>query len=130
MKQKKGLKISSRKLTRTLKQAGILTATRGNSLIEIKDELNAATKTYYELKQKAPQLRETHLNRLASSLAAAGNSTKENIIKQLRLREKQRSTARKIKYLRGRLIRNSTTMVSIRTQDGTTVDIVDKKEME
>ncbi len=73
----------------------------------------AATKTYYDLKKSAVQLRETHLTHLATVMAAQGNQQKETIIKQLRLREQQRNTARRIKHLRGRLTRTATTIVTV-----------------
>ncbi len=95
--------MSSRLLSRALKKAGIPTTTKAHSIIEIQDELKVAYKHYYSLKKKSKELRETHLEKLASAMATKGNFKKENIIKQLRIREAQRSSARKIKFLRGRL---------------------------
>jgi hypothetical protein len=63
-------------------------------------------------------------------MASSGNLKKETIIKQLPAREAQRNSARKIKYLRGRLTRTSTTLVTVTLPDGTTKDITDKKDME
>jgi hypothetical protein len=90
----KGLKTSSRKIARTLKRAGIPQTARGQCQIAIIDELKAATKHYYELKQSHKQLRLTHLDRLAETIAATGNMKKLSILKQLRHREAQRDTAR------------------------------------
>jgi 3-hydroxyacyl-CoA dehydrogenase len=63
-------------------------------------------------------------------MAESGNQKRESIIKQLRLREQQRSTAKKINFLRGKLQRNSTTMVTVKSQDGGSEDITDKRSME
>jgi hypothetical protein len=53
------------------------------------DELKEATKHYYSLKKTDKQLRATHLERLASAVASKGNLKRENILKQLRLKESQ-----------------------------------------
>jgi hypothetical protein len=97
LKSKKGLKVSSRKLSRTLKKAGILTMAKADNIVCIKDELDLATKQYYTLKKRSKELRETHLESLASALASAGNLVKQNVLKQLRHRESQRATAKKNK---------------------------------
>jgi hypothetical protein len=81
-------------------------------------------------KKSAEELRDTYLQRLAAAVAATGNLKKETVIKQLGQREQQRSTAKKIKYLRGKLNRSSTTMVTVTNEDGTTTDIFDKNLME
>jgi hypothetical protein len=47
LRYNKGLKLSSRKLTHTLKKAGIPLSSKSNSHIAIVDELKAATNTYY-----------------------------------------------------------------------------------
>jgi hypothetical protein len=56
---KKGCKISSCKLTRSLKKANIPANTRANTQIVLKEELQVATKQYYELKRKASLPRES-----------------------------------------------------------------------
>jgi hypothetical protein len=130
LKRKKGLKVSSRKVSRSLKKANIPEHTKNYTTTEVKDELELATKEYYKLKKSAKELRETYLTRLATAISSQGNLKKANIIKQLRLREQQRSTARKIKYIRGRLSRQSTTMVTIKQQDRSTIELLNRKEME
>jgi hypothetical protein len=130
LKYKKGLKVSSRKLARTLKKAGIPTRPGETTITEIQEELHKATKHYYIQKKSAAQLRDTYLQRLAAAVAAKGDLKKETVIKHLRQREQQRSTAKKIKYLRGKLNRSSTTMVMVTNEDGTTMDIFDKNLME
>jgi hypothetical protein len=130
LKYKKGQQISSRKLLRTLKKAGIPPASKGDTLYNIQEQLKEATKEYYSIKKSSSELRENHLERLATTIAYKGDHKKETILKQLRLREAQRNTARKIKYLRGKLDRNSTVMVSVPLPDGTTHDITEKRQME
>jgi hypothetical protein len=67
---------------------------------------------------------------LAASVAAKGGLKMASVIKQLQSREAQRSTAKKIKYLRGKLNHNSTTMVTIINEDGSTSELTDKIQME
>jgi hypothetical protein len=55
----------------------------------VQDELKAAYKRYFTLKKNSSALRDTHLERLASAMATTGNLQRENIIKQLRARERQ-----------------------------------------
>jgi hypothetical protein len=126
LRLKKGLRISSRKLTRTMKKAGIPASRKNDIQLLIQDELSIAYKTYYQLKKSAAQ---THLENLASIFATQGNLKKYTILKQLHTREAQCFTARKIKYLRGKLVKNATTMVSIKQSDGTSVDITDKRQI-
>jgi hypothetical protein len=130
LKHKQGLKVSSRKLSRTLKKAGIPTSSKADSMISITDQLKTANTNYYKLKRSAAELRVTHLERLANSIANSGNLNQQSVLKQLRLRESQRNTARKIKFLRQKLIKNSTIMVSVNLPDGTSIDITKKKQME
>jgi hypothetical protein len=51
-------------------------------------------------------------------------------LKVLREREKQRNTARKLRYLRGKLKAYSTTMVSTVVDAGNRVEITDQQDME
>jgi hypothetical protein len=130
LRQNKGLKTSSRKISRSLKKAGLPSSIRGYCYTAIMDELQLATKKFYTLKKYHKELRMSHLEQLASAIASSGNLKRASILKQLRHRESQRTTARKIKYLRGKLSRNSTTMVTVKLDDGSTKDITDKREME
>jgi len=63
------------------------------------------------------QLRQTALDGLADALAAQGNTSKENMIRQLQLREKQRSRARKIHF-------------PIQDAEGNTIDLTEKLDIE
>jgi hypothetical protein len=58
------------------------------------------------------------LENLAEVLAAEGNSSKENMIRQLMLREKQRSCARGIRFLQGKLRVSGTTLVAVHDANG------------
>ncbi len=53
------------------------------------------------------------MDNLAAAIAAEGNTPKETILKVICQREKQRSTAKKIRFLRSKINTGSTTMVTI-----------------
>jgi len=114
----KNFKISSRLIKRTLNKAGLPRESRGLSLASLEDQLKEEYRTYYQIKGEANQLQSTALESLAEALAAQGKIKKEKMLKALREREQQRSTARKIRYLRGKIRTGSTTMVSIIDSDG------------
>jgi hypothetical protein len=61
LRHSKGLKVSSWKVSRTIKKAEIPTEARGYNTLAIKDELQIAAKKYYELKKSAKQLRMSYL---------------------------------------------------------------------
>jgi hypothetical protein len=84
----------------------------------LEDQLKEEYRTYYQIKGEANQLQSTALESLAEALAAQGKIEKEKMLKALREQEQQRSTARKIRYLRGKIPTGSTTMVSIIDSDG------------
>jgi hypothetical protein len=63
-------------------------------------------------------------------MATAGNLKQASVLKKLRHHKAQRSTATKIKFLRGKLTRNSTTIVTVKNDEGFSVDITDKHKME
>jgi hypothetical protein len=64
------------------------------------------------------------------ALAVHGDIKKEKILKALREREQQRSTACKIRFLQGKLRMGSTTMVTVIGPNGERVDITDQQEIE
>jgi len=78
----------------------------------------------------AKELRASALENLAEAMAQKGDSTKEKMIKALREREAQRNSARKIRYLQGKLHSGSTTLVTTTDPKGNKVDITDQQEME
>jgi hypothetical protein len=123
-------KISSRLLKRTLKKACLPTEMRGLPLTVLEEKLKEEHKIYHQIKGEAKQLRMTALESLAEALAAQGNVEKEKTLKALREREQQRTLARKIKYLQGKIRTGSTTMVSITDADGNRQDITKKSAIE
>ena len=126
----KGIRTSSRYLNRTLKKASIPRIARKASLATIVEKLKVAYQEYYKIKGNAKVTRVTFQNNLAEALAEAGNIKKATALKVLKHREKQRSTARKIKFLRGKINTGGTTMVSVQHEDGSIQDITGKKEIE
>jgi hypothetical protein len=130
LSKSKKKKVSSRLLKRTLKKANIPAEKRGLTATEIQQQLQEEYKTYYKIKGEATYLRQTALVNLAKALAEQGNLEKEKMIKALRDREQQRSTARKIKFLQGRVRTGSTTFVTVTDAQGNKHDITDQEELE
>jgi Reverse transcriptase (RNA-dependent DNA polymerase) len=129
-KKQKGMKVSSRLLQRSLKKANISYFFRHAPIQTINEKLRQAYKDYFVIKGSHRELRNTYLENLAEALSAGSNTKRETMLKQLKEREKQRNTARKIKYLRGKMNTGSTTMVSIDNGQGGYIDITGKQEME
>jgi hypothetical protein len=130
LKKAKGARTSSRLLNRSLRKASILPTARGFSIKEIEDKLKNEFQTYYKLKGSDKALRDSAMEQRAEAWAAEGNKKKEKMIKIIRHREKQRTTARKIRFLRGKLNKNSTTMVTIQSEQGISKDLTGKEEIE
>jgi hypothetical protein len=108
-----GQKVSSRLIQRVLKRAQLPPSSRGLAATECKDKLKEAHRVYFSTKKSAPELRATYLNSLAIARAQTENSTAAQMIKLLKHREQTRSSHKKIKFLRGKLERNSTTLVTV-----------------
>ena len=70
------------------------------------------------------------MERRAEAVAQEGNKDKEKILKEMMQREKQQETAKKLRYLRGKLFTGSTTMVTKTDSNGKKVDITEKTEIE
>ncbi len=130
LKKAKGFRTSSRLLKCALHKASIPSGARALSCKDIEIELKTAFKDYYKLKGSDKMLRDTALEQRAAAWAKEGNMKKEKMIAIIRHREKQTDTARKIKFLRGKLTRNSTTMVTIQSDQGTSKDLTEKAEIE
>jgi hypothetical protein len=113
LKKAKGARTSSRLLNRSLRKASISPAARGLSIKKIEDKLKIEFQTYYKFKGSDKALRDTAMEQRAEAWAAKGNIKKEKMIAIIRHREKQCTTARKIRFLRGKLNKNSTTMVTV-----------------
>ena len=127
-KRSKGLKISSRFLHQTLKKANLDTSCFSLPAASVSLQLKDAYRNYYALKSSHLSLREGSLHEWATVLSLAGNSDKETKVRRLQQRERQRSSARKIRYLRGKLSTGSTTLVTV--QQGQWVDLTSKHEIE
>jgi hypothetical protein len=119
-KKAKGLRVSSRLITRTLKKA----------CLPYNLHLEAAYKHYYSIKGSHKELRKTATEKRAEALAAEGKLDKVKVLKEIRERENQRSTARKIRYLRGKISTGSTTIVTINDVHGNKVDLTNKEDIE
>jgi hypothetical protein len=126
----KGKKVSSRMLSRALKNAKITEEARGLTIQAIQEQLKDSYKKYYAKKRSAHELWQTALENLADAIAETGNSTQAQVLKALRERKKQRATARKIRYLQGKIRSGSTTMVTTIDNDGKRVDLTNQWDIE
>jgi hypothetical protein len=82
-----------------MKKANVDRSAKNASTILIKDQLTEAYRNYFQLKASQKHLRQTHLEQLAEAIAEENNTAQENILRLLREREKQRTSAKKIRYL-------------------------------
>ena len=98
-----GQKISSRLVLRTIKKAKIDPSVRHLGQDAILEQLSLAHKHYYELKKRSPELRLTAMEKLAAAIAEEGNIDKAKAFRSLREREAQRTTAKKIRFLQGKV---------------------------
>jgi hypothetical protein len=130
LKKKKGMKISSRMLQRSLKKAGIDSQNRTMEIVYLEEQLIQAHRYCYAVKGNHGELCSSALDSLAEAIVQQDGIQKASAIKALKLREAQRRTARKIKYIRGKLAMGSTTMVTIQLPNGETLDVVDKLAIE
>jgi len=130
LKKASGGKVSSRLLQRTLIKVQFPPNYRGMPRTEIEDHLKAAYQNYYQKKGEATSLRQTHLENLAEAMSERGAGDKEKVIYSLIAREKQRASARRIRYLRGKQRSGGTTMVIVTDADGNQIDITDRAGLE
>lgn len=96
---------------------------------DIEEEFKVDFQEYYHIKGPDKELRDLALEQLAKALAEAGNTTKKIMLKVIGLREEQRKTTRKTRFLRGKINNGSTTMVTIMEGD-IQKDLTGKKEIE
>ncbi len=129
IKKRKGQKTSSRLIQRCLRKAGLTSSLHALSLEDLEESRKQAYQDYYKIKAHHVELRKTYLEELAEAMAEQ-HSQKEKIIRQLLHREEQRKVARKIRFLRGKFSKNSTTLVTTETPTGELQEITDKREME
>ncbi len=130
LKRAKGLKVSSRLLQRTLRKASLTPSCRARTLESIQDQLTLAYKNYYSIKGSNRSPRKTSLEKRAEAIAAQRNQKKATVLRCIREREKQRNTARKIRYLRGKVNSGSTTMVTVQDEAGNRFDLTSKEHIE
>jgi sRNA-binding protein len=93
-------------------------------------QLKEAYQQYYSQKGSAKELRQAALENLAEAIAERGNTTHAQVLKSLREWEKQRTTAKKIRYLQGKLRAGSTTMVATVDQEGNKTDLTKQQDIE
>jgi len=129
-KRVSGEKVSSKLLSRYMKKASINFSAKNLSLAQVVQEPTQVTKDYRAIKKQHKDLQQTYVDSLATSLAEANKWQQSKVIKQLQERESQRSNARQIRYLQGKIKSGSTTMVTLQMDDGTTVDLTSKDEVE
>jgi hypothetical protein len=130
LQKAKGFKISSRHSSRTLKKVNLPAHTRGLSIEAVSIQLKEAYRAYYLIKGDAANLRNTALENLAAALAEKGSKVQSKILEDLRRREAQRSTAKKLRFIRGKLRSGSTAVVSVTNAQGEKIEISNKLEVE
>ncbi len=91
--------------------------------------LRAQYNEFNLLKAQATKLRDTFLAELAESKAAAGDGKAESILKQLLLREEQRSVARAVKWALGKP-RGGVTAIEAKNDRGEWTIFTDKQTIE
>jgi len=126
----KGRKVSSWLISRSIRKANMNQEVKLFSEETLQEQLKLAYQAYYKVKGTANELRQTALENLAAAIALTGNSTQEKTLKQLRERESQRQTARRLRYLRGKLRSGSTTIVTTVDEAGNRVDITNQHDTE
>jgi hypothetical protein len=130
IKKAKGLKVSSRMLARSLCKANLTSQTRSLGLPALEDNLKQAYTIYYTSKGNASSLRGSALEARAEAWAMKNQLDKAKVVLTLKPQEAQRQTARRIKYLRGKMSMGSTTVISVQNREGTWNDVMEKGEME
>jgi hypothetical protein len=113
-----------------LRKASLTPSCRASTLDSIQDQLTKAYKNYYSIKGSHRSLRKTSLEKRAEAIAAQGNQKKATVLRCIREREKQRNTAHKIRYLRGKVNTGSTTMVTVHDEAGNRFDLTSKEDIE
>jgi len=126
----KGQKVSSRMISRALKKTTLPTEVIRYKETLLQEKLKEAYQSYYRIKGNAKELRQSALENLAEAIAASENTSKERTLKALREREVQRTQARKIRFLRGKIQSRSTTMVTTLDSEGNKIEITNQQDME
>jgi hypothetical protein len=126
-KKAKGLRVSSRLLT--FNKACLPYNLKHAEEHLAGEHLAAAYKHYYSIKGSHKELRKSATENRAEALAAEGRLDKVKVLKEICERENQRSTARKIRYLHGKISTGSTTIVMINDVHGNKVDLTNKEDI-
>jgi len=96
----------------------------------LEEQLKSAHMDYYLAKGSAKLTRASYLLTLAEACAYQNNLKKVSVYKSLVQRERQRKAGRKIKFLRGKGIVGSTTIIQVQGENGSWNDVTDKHTME
>ena len=123
----RGRAVNTQHLFRLGKQLRFSTA--GKSEEELIKMIVTAKAEYEDIKVNHDDHRKTFLEDLASALEAAGKGSQASNLKQLQLREQQRTLFRRLKRLKGE-DNLSTSFVTTRNEDGTSTDIIEKEAIE
>jgi hypothetical protein len=117
IKKKKGKKVSNKKIRRLLKKTDIMGA-YDLTLLQLEDKIDAAFNEYKKARTEATTWRDEFLEELATSRAKYKGTNKDNELKQLRHIESQKTVARNIKRMRGKLNKTATTQVYVNYDEG------------
>jgi hypothetical protein len=128
LKKRKGRKISNNKLRRLLTKTELQGA-YSKTIPEIKEALATAFQEYKKARESAANWREEFLVSVAQSRADRKGTDKDTELKQLRSIEQQRTIARNIKRMQGRLQRNATIKIYTTNEEGRHV-LTEKADIE
>jgi hypothetical protein len=117
LKKKMHCKYSMSKLRRLMHRTNI-SHPFNNSIQEIKNKLKDVTNEYWKFKKTAKDTRITFLEGKASAVAKDSGQEKKVILKQLITKERQRESARRIKYTLGQLRGGGISRVEVATNKG------------
>ena len=122
-----GCNVHARTIIRARKKTSIQSS--NVTLEEATELLSRAHRHYRAVRKRDVDHRIAFQNRLSEERAKAGNVSVATEIKNQKLREEQRRTARRAKYVLERNQRCGTTMIQIKSR-GKTIDVTDKSQME
>ena len=91
--------------------------------------IDKAFKRYKVLRRQAKRLRTTFLEDLAEARALEGNTSLATEIRNMTIRENQRTTARRIKSTLGKNHRTGTSKIEITEPNGTITEVTHPKQM-
>ena len=126
---KKGRKINMKYIKR-LEISATLQNSRHCTLAEAKLATAKAFSEYWDLKRQSKELRKSFLHGKAKELALTLKQDETNIYNQLILREQQRSSARKVKFVLQKVLGNGVTKISLLNNDGQWEETTNKLHIE